>query len=165
MNPSRLTWKIISWLPDQIYNANHLIFMGCGISTLGASPSFWIRHQTIWATAPKLWHGPHYSGVGKVVHVEPGGFLASLPGLLQAQSWRFLWVYLLASWCRSEGLKLKDTIHPVLHTFRAPNPIPGKRNLRGGHLDKVRQNTCVFEERQEIEEERINELGVYIWWS
>ena len=34
MNPSRLSWKIISWLSDQIFNANHLIFTGYGISTL-----------------------------------------------------------------------------------------------------------------------------------
>ena len=34
MNPSRLSWKIILWLSDQIFNANHLIFMGYGISAL-----------------------------------------------------------------------------------------------------------------------------------
>jgi hypothetical protein len=33
-NPSRLSWKIISWLSDQTFNANHLIFTGYGISTL-----------------------------------------------------------------------------------------------------------------------------------
>ena len=34
MNPSRLSWKIISQLLDQIFNANHLSFTGYGISTL-----------------------------------------------------------------------------------------------------------------------------------
>ena len=34
MNPSRLSWKSISWLSDQIFNANHLIFTGYGISNL-----------------------------------------------------------------------------------------------------------------------------------
>ena len=34
MNPSRLSWKIISRLLDQIFNSNHLIFTGYGISTL-----------------------------------------------------------------------------------------------------------------------------------
>ena len=34
MNASRLSWKIISWLLDQIFNANHLTFTGYGISTL-----------------------------------------------------------------------------------------------------------------------------------
>ena len=34
MNPSHLSWKIISWLSDQIFNVNHLILMGYGISTL-----------------------------------------------------------------------------------------------------------------------------------
>ena len=34
MNPSRLSWKIISRLSDQMFNANHLIFTGYGISTL-----------------------------------------------------------------------------------------------------------------------------------
>jgi hypothetical protein len=34
INPSHLSWEIISWLSDQIFNANHLIFMGYGISTL-----------------------------------------------------------------------------------------------------------------------------------
>ena len=34
MNPSRLSWEIISWLSDEIFNANHLISTGYGISTL-----------------------------------------------------------------------------------------------------------------------------------
>ena len=34
MNPSRLSWKIISWLSDQIFNVNHLISMGYDISIL-----------------------------------------------------------------------------------------------------------------------------------
>ena len=34
MNPSRLSWKIISRLSDQTFNANHLIFTGYGNSTL-----------------------------------------------------------------------------------------------------------------------------------
>ena len=34
MNPSCLSWKIISSSSDQIFNANHLIFTGYGISTL-----------------------------------------------------------------------------------------------------------------------------------
>jgi len=34
MNPSHLSWKDISWLSDQICNANHLIFTGYDISTL-----------------------------------------------------------------------------------------------------------------------------------
>ena len=34
MNPSCPSWKIISLLLDQIFNANHLIFTGYGISTL-----------------------------------------------------------------------------------------------------------------------------------
>ena len=33
MNPS-LFWKIISGLSDPIFNANHLIFTGYGISSL-----------------------------------------------------------------------------------------------------------------------------------
>ena len=37
MIPSRLSWKIISRLYDRIFNANHLIFMGYGISSLCAS--------------------------------------------------------------------------------------------------------------------------------
>jgi hypothetical protein len=37
MNPSRLSWKIISGLSDRIFNANHLIFTGYGISTLTVS--------------------------------------------------------------------------------------------------------------------------------
>jgi hypothetical protein len=28
MNPSRLSWKIISQLSEQIFNVNHLIFTG-----------------------------------------------------------------------------------------------------------------------------------------
>jgi hypothetical protein len=34
MNPSRLSWKINSWLSDEIFNAIHLIFTGYGTSTL-----------------------------------------------------------------------------------------------------------------------------------
>ena len=34
IRPSRLCWKIISWLLEQIFNAIHLIFTGYGISTL-----------------------------------------------------------------------------------------------------------------------------------
>ena len=34
MNPSHLSWKIISWWSDHIFNVNHLIFTGYGISTL-----------------------------------------------------------------------------------------------------------------------------------
>jgi hypothetical protein len=34
MNPLCLSWKTISGLLDQIFNANHLIFTGYGISTL-----------------------------------------------------------------------------------------------------------------------------------
>ena len=34
MNPSRLSWEIITWLSDQIFNVNHLIFTAYGISTL-----------------------------------------------------------------------------------------------------------------------------------
>ena len=34
MNPSRLSWKDISWLSYQIFNASHLIFTGYGISIL-----------------------------------------------------------------------------------------------------------------------------------
>ena len=37
MNPSRLSWKIISWLSYQIFNANRLIFTGYGISRLVCS--------------------------------------------------------------------------------------------------------------------------------
>ena len=37
MNPSHLSWKIIPWLLDQIFNANHLIFTGYGISALRMS--------------------------------------------------------------------------------------------------------------------------------
>ena len=37
-NPSRLSWKIISRLVDQIFNADHLIFTGYGISTLVTYP-------------------------------------------------------------------------------------------------------------------------------
>ena len=33
-NPSRLSWKIIPRLSDQIFNANHLILTGYGIATL-----------------------------------------------------------------------------------------------------------------------------------
>jgi hypothetical protein len=46
ISPSRLSWKIISCLSDHIFNANHLLFTGVGISTLelhGCGP---LQHST-----------------------------------------------------------------------------------------------------------------------
>ena len=54
-NPSLLSWKIILWMQDYIFNANHLIFTVNGISTLLAQQcGLHGKDDANWKMAPML---------------------------------------------------------------------------------------------------------------